>query len=365
MLEEKLMCLSPVAHGCWSTNLHPYLQVSLGLSKSNARHITSATTVVEVVAMLFVGSYIRRFGHVTPFIRYAVPCYIVGGIIMVCAPKGEPVVGIVLFAVGQSIMAVSRSSFQAVKEVAVLYYASADDSAVILAFLSLAERLGGMVGATVSDKMWTSVLPNGPKRYLSAEAVLSAERTHPLLKQHLSYAIGSRERSAIQQAYNDVQRNSLIASCVVMAIGIACVLVLHDINILVPPPRPHFAPLKGRRDLGPKVDLPTPPQTSIQPGLFKLRKLAASMQKSYIANYESVLQLRDEIANSTTPTPQYVADAFSSEMSQFQIDIRSLVITLELLQFLASTRELNEYLPHIPDAETPAPAESRHFCVIQ
>lgn len=245
-----------------------------------------------------------------------------------------------------------------------LYYASADDSAVILAFLSLAEKLGGMVGATVSDKMWTSVLPNGPKRYLSAEAVLSAERTHPLLKQHLSYAIGSRERSAIQQAYNDVQRNSLIASCVIMAIGMACALVLRDINVLVTPPRPRFRSLY-LHDLGLKVDLPTPPSTSIQPGLFKLRKMAASMLKSYTANYGSVLQLRDQIANSMTPAPQYVADAFRFEMEELQDNMRLLVVTLELLQFLASTRELNQYLPHIPDAEPPAPAESRHFCVIR
>lgn len=266
---------------------------------------------------------------------------------MILAPLVDHSLG--LLVLSQLLMTVSRSSFEALKEVLVLYFAAADESPIILAFLSLGEKLGGTIGATLSDKLWATVLPDGPKKYLSAEAVLGAERTHPLLQQHLSYAIGTMERSAIQRSYDVVQRNALIVCCSIMVVGADCAMALRDINVLDsrPPPVLGEFPFRWMPNA-----LPAQPETRVRPDVLKLSKQLERMVQTYSSSLDLVEQLWRQVENSKFEYPQHVADIISSEMKSFVGSLSSLGTCVEKVMFLATIPELYERLPYLEDAQT-------------
>lgn len=220
-----------VAHSCWSTNLHPYLQVVFLLSSSAARHVISMSTAVETVCMLPMGYFVRRKGVFRPVLLVAVPLYCLGQITFILGARFGRVFGVVVFS--QVLTAVSRSTFEAVKEVALLSGAMRQqDAAILLALLSVCEKVGGMVGATLSDILWAKALPNPPSRYLNSQTILSAERIHPLLKEHLAYPVNSSERKTILRTYEATQRSSLIIGSCAMLFALVCVLKMANVNVL-------------------------------------------------------------------------------------------------------------------------------------
>lgn len=200
-----------VAHSLWSTNLHPYLQVSYSLSESRSRALVSISTVVETAWMLVVGWRVHKTGNLAAFLLLC-PLLLLGGLVMVFL-AGELHYKLGVMIAGQVVAAIGQASFEAIKEVVLLASARPDDMVMLLAMLSLSEKIGGMIGATLSDIAWAKALPDAPKKYMSAESILSAERVHPQLEVHLSYPEGSPERLDIQQVYIKTQR---ILLCVAM-----------------------------------------------------------------------------------------------------------------------------------------------------
>lgn len=267
-----------------------------------------------------------------------------------------------LLVLSQLLMTVSRSSFEALKEVFVPYFAAADEIPIVLAFLSLGEKLGGTIGATLSDKLWATVLPDGPKKYLSAEAVLGAERTHPLLQQHLSYAIGTMERSAIQRSYDIVQRNALIVCCSIMVVGAGCAMALRNINVLDsrPPPVLGEWPFHSLPHA-----LPHQPESNVRPDVLKLSKQLERMVRTYNSSFDLVVQLWRQIENSKFEYSQHVADTISVETNRFASHLHWFGRSVEQLMFLATIPELNERLPYLEDAQTTHASRFIGRCHIQ
>lgn len=129
-------------------------------------------------------------------------------------------------------MAVARSAIRAVKEVALLSGTPwRQDTTILLAILSLSEKIGGMMGATLSDILWANALPNPPTRYLNGQTILSAERVHPRLAEHLAYPRDSEHRRAMLRTYDTTQRTALIVAGVAMIFSLVCVLGMEDVDV--------------------------------------------------------------------------------------------------------------------------------------
>lgn len=219
-----------VAHSLWSTNLHPYLQAAYVLPLSTSRQMVAISTVVEAAWALPIGLLVRQTGYFKPIILVALPLYCLGGVLMIATPKLNHSFGRLVFS--QVLLAVAHSSFDSVKEVALLSGGPVGSPSIALALLSLAEKLGGTCGATLSDKLWNGVLDNAPKRYLTTDGILGSERVHATLAEHLCHPPGSAERIAIQKSYDDIQRLTLIISMAFLSLPFLMTLAMRNENVL-------------------------------------------------------------------------------------------------------------------------------------
>lgn len=231
-LEKYVLSLIPltadglVAHTCWSINLHPYLQVAFSMSSSKARYCISALSAFETLCMLFVGYYVRRRRVFKFVLLAAVPLYCLGLATFFFATTVGHAFG--LFICSQMLIAIARSTFETVKELALIQnlwregFSGDSRLPTLFAYISLSEKTGGMVGATLSDVLWARALRKPPTRYLNGQTILSAERVHPSLSEHLSYSDGSLERRAILYTYDTTLAISLMISIAVMGFAFLC-----------------------------------------------------------------------------------------------------------------------------------------------
>lgn len=200
------------------------------MSSPAARRLMSTSLAVETVCMLPIGCYVLRKARFRPILQFAIPVYCVGEILLIVAAKYH-VFGLLLFSM--ALTSVSRSAFETVKEVALLSGARCrPEAALLLALLSLSKKIGAMIGATLSDIVWAQALPNPPTRYLNGQTILSAERVHPLLAEHLAYSPGSAERNAIVRTYEKTQIPLLAIGAVAMLFAWVCVCKMDDVPLL-------------------------------------------------------------------------------------------------------------------------------------
>lgn len=182
--------------------------------------------------MLPIGYYVRRKRVFKPMLLKAVPLYCFGLAVGISAITVGHSFG--LFLCSQALIAAARSTFEAVKELALLEdmwrreRPNAQRMPTLFAYITLSEKIGGMAGATLSDILWSKALPNPPNRYLNSQTILNAERVHPALSKHLAYSEGSIERRAILYTYDTTQVISLLVGIVVMVAASLCLQRIRE-----------------------------------------------------------------------------------------------------------------------------------------
>jgi hypothetical protein len=103
--------------------------------------------------------------------------------------------------------------------------------AVILATLGLFGSIGGAIGSTVTSAIWQNVFPKRLAVYLPAEELPDLLMIYADIEMQLSYKTDSPARIAIQYAYNDAQRDVVIAATVVWVLGLAAVVGWRDVSV--------------------------------------------------------------------------------------------------------------------------------------
>lgn len=84
---------------------------------------------------------------------------------------------------------------------------------------------------TVTSAIWQNTFPKALLKYLPAEAQPDLITIYSDLTTQLSYPVGTPTRLAIQKAYGDAQRDILIASTAVWALGIVAVLLWRNVKV--------------------------------------------------------------------------------------------------------------------------------------
>lgn len=103
--------------------------------------------------------------------------------------------------------------------------------AIIIAMEGMFSHVGGAIGQTISAAMWTSIFPEKLAEYLPPESKANLTEIYGDITVQLSYAVGSPTRDAIVHAYGDTQRYMLIASSVLLLIGVVSIVCWRDINV--------------------------------------------------------------------------------------------------------------------------------------
>ncbi|KAG5927851.1 hypothetical protein E4U42_001693 [Claviceps africana] len=225
-------CLSAcyqISYYCWASYFTSYLQVVYGVSMATAGYIASIFDVVNGVNLFLVGFLIRRSGRYKWLLVGAVPLYMLGQGLLICFRQPSFPVGYT--AMCQVFMALAGGAMILGEQVSVMSVCRHNDVAAVLAMLNLFGNLGSGLGNSISGAIWTNTLPQKLQQLLPASVAADWSTIYDSLDVQLSYAVGSAERSAIIASYAGTQRLMLIAGTCVMVLGLACVLVMRDVNV--------------------------------------------------------------------------------------------------------------------------------------
>lgn len=218
-----------VGYYCWNSYFTSFLQVVNGLTIAQAGYVSSTFDMVSGVFLFLVGFAIRKTGHFKWLLFIAVPLYTLGQGLMIYFRRPDTSVGWLVFC--QILIALGGSTMIICEQVSVLAIAEHGEAAAVLALLGLFGYMGGAVGNAISGAIWTTIFPRQLQQRLPESAMPAFAEIYGDLEKQLSYPMGSATREAIIQSYAVAQTRMLTAGTAVMALTLACVFLIKNINV--------------------------------------------------------------------------------------------------------------------------------------
>ena len=208
---------------------YPYLQIVQGDSITTAGHITQTFSFTSTVASIAVSLLIKYTKHYKYYVTLGAAIYLMGIGLMIRYRVEESstaqIVGTqIAVGIGGGMLNVPA---QLAVQASVLHE---DVAAVTAIFLTLVE-IGGAVGAAISGAVWTSNLAYKLDLYLPPAAKSQAATILGSLTAAQAFPMGSPERIAINQAYQETMNILLIISVCLAIPLIPLSLILRNYKL--------------------------------------------------------------------------------------------------------------------------------------
>ena len=214
----------------WDSYFLSFLQVVNGLSITQAGYVFNTYSIGSCLWAIVVGIVIRYYGRFKPLALYfGMPLTILGVALMIHFRQPDVNIGYVVMC--QIFIAFAGGTLVICEQTAAMAAVTHQYIAVVLALEGMFAYIGGAVGQTIASAIWTGVFPKKLAQYLPEQAQANLTQIYGSLTVQLSYPMGTPERDAIIRAYGDAQRDMLIASTAVLAIGVVSIIVWRDINV--------------------------------------------------------------------------------------------------------------------------------------
>lgn len=116
-------------------------------------------------------------------------------------------------------------------QLAIMACVSHQEIAVALAMWGLFGSIGAAIGFAVSGALWTNIFPGQLYNRLPEDAKNLTATIYGDISVQLSYPMGSPIRTAIIDAYQDVQRKMVITGVAFIPLCLACLYLWRNINV--------------------------------------------------------------------------------------------------------------------------------------
>ena len=189
---------------------YSYLQVVQGYGVIAAGHITQTFSFTATVSSLAISLIIKYTKHYKYYVTFGSAIYLMGvGLMIRYRVEGSSTAQIVG---AQIAVGIGGGMLNVPTQLGVQAAVSHGDVAAATAiFLTLVE-IGGAVGAAISGAVWTYSIASKLELYLPADAKSQAKSILGSLVVAQSFPMGSPERIAINQAYQETMNILLIIS---------------------------------------------------------------------------------------------------------------------------------------------------------
>jgi len=219
-----------VSFYCWDAYYHSYVQVVHNQSIKNAGYIYNIYSIGACFFAVLVGLFIKftmRFKYLA--LCFGVPLYILATGLMIHFRQSHVDIGYIVMC--QIFIAFAGGTLVICEQLAVMAVSKHQNVAAVLAVLGLCSSIGGGIGAAVSGAIWTSVLPRELNNRLPDALKDQYLYIYSSLPVQLSYAWGSPERDAINDAYAATQRLMVIAATAVMGFSFVFVALWRNVKL--------------------------------------------------------------------------------------------------------------------------------------
>ena len=103
--------------------------------------------------------------------------------------------------------------------------------AVVLALFSLFGSIGAAIGGAIAGALWTNIFPVKLFEFLPDDAKNLTDTIYCDITVQMSYEMGSPIRTAINDAYADVQRKMVITGVAFIPVCVVLLLFWRNINV--------------------------------------------------------------------------------------------------------------------------------------
>lgn len=218
-----------ISYYCWNSYFTSFLMVVNNLTLAEAGYVSDTFDVVSGILLLGVGVLIRKTGYFKWLLYIAVPLYVFAQGLMIYFRRPDQSIGYQVMC--QIFIAMGGSIFILIEQVAILASSDHQHVAAVLALLYVVGNMGGAIGNAICGAIWTNTFPQALARYLPESAQANLADIYGDLDTQLSYALGSPERIAIQDAYGYAQMRMLAAGTGIMGLGFIWILFFKNINV--------------------------------------------------------------------------------------------------------------------------------------
>lgn len=116
-------------------------------------------------------------------------------------------------------------------QLAIMASVSHQEIAVGLAMWGLFGSIGAAIGFAVSGALWTNIFPEQLYKALPDDSKNLTATIYGDITVQLSYPMGSPIRTAIIEAYQDVQRKMVITGVAFIPLCLGCLFLWRNINV--------------------------------------------------------------------------------------------------------------------------------------
>lgn len=218
-----------VSYYCYASYLSSFLQVVYELDVASAGYVANTFSAVSFVFLFLAGWLIRVTGRFKWLLWFCVPLYILGLGLMIHFRQPGGYIGYIVMC--EIFFSVAGSIFILCVQLAVLAAVDHQHVAAVLAMLFVMGSIGDAVGSAISGAIWTNTFLPELERRLPESASANLYPIYESLTAQLSYAVGSPERIAIDQAYGYAQTRMLASGTAFMALGFIWVAMIKNLNV--------------------------------------------------------------------------------------------------------------------------------------
>lgn len=218
-----------ISYYCYASYLTSFLMVVNNVSLAQAGYIGNTFSVVSFVVLFVTGWYIRYTGRFKWLLFCMVPVYILFTGLMIHFRQPNQSVGYIVMC--EVFFSAAGAIFILCLQLAVLAAVDHQHVAAALATLFVSGTMGGAIGATVSGAIWTNTFLGALERNLPNLDSTTILEIYASLTVQLSYAVGTPERTGIQEAYGYAQTRMLAAATAIMSLALVFAYMIKNLNV--------------------------------------------------------------------------------------------------------------------------------------
>ncbi|KAF9876629.1 major facilitator superfamily transporter [Colletotrichum karsti] len=214
---------------CWDSYYQSYLQVAHNQDITSSGYILNTFSLTSAIISPLVGLLIRYTGQFKWTALSGIPICVLGTALLIHFRTPSTQVGYLVMC--QIFNGVASGIWALTSQLAIMASVTHQQIAIGLALHGLFGSIGAAIGLAIAGGIWNNVLKNAIYANLPDDSKDLTAKIFGDLATQISYPMGSPIRTAIIEAYANVQRKMVIAGCAFIPLIFVSLIIWRNIDV--------------------------------------------------------------------------------------------------------------------------------------